>query len=489
MSSSSAASSPPQPEGKFKNACLRCNGLKRRCNKALPACKTCAQRGQTCQYVDLALLRGNLLGAIESVKDVHALAFRAVLDAHGLNQNRVDQAISSYFKGVNTWFTIVDQSRFEPQARDLATNPSAETCVLVLCMSLIANPPKPRTGPSRTRSQGLGDDPYHFSKAILSLVQSKLPTAIPLLQAQLLIAMYEYSQSMPQQAYMSLGQCFQIAKMLGWHKRQFWSVERQAAAPRDMKLCSILWWSIVHLDCLLNVGYPDQAYPMLTAGLGHEPAIPFPEALDQYLPGGFASPGLAIMALPEAASAWYLNRVLQQLSDPGPTPAADRDALFELITEHTSKILSSKGRVGDRNAALGTNFIALTKLNQAGLVGGTSPLMAADQDQDRVRAAETTRHIVRVVRDDAAHLAQSADRLGTGTLTPCWAFAIYNASLLLVAHGNAVLREPDWLSTVEQLKDSLDTLSRRWRIAEGYSQSLGIALNSRLGGYAADVAR
>ena len=450
----------------------------------------------------MALLRGSLLTVIESVKDIHAMAFRAVLDAHGSNQNRIDQAVASYFKGVNTWFTIIEQTSFEPQTKDLATDPSAETCSLVLCMSLIANPPKQTTKPSgRNRNQGLGDNIYHSCKAIMSLVQSKLPMTIPFLQAELLIAMYEYSQSMPQQAYMTLGHCFHITKVLGWHNRSFWAIERQAAAPREMKLCSILWWAIVYLDCLLNVGYRNQAYPMLTAGLGHESVIPLPEAFDQ-MPGGFPSQFLGqgqgrgvrsanvdpidAMALPEANSAWYLSRVLQQLSNPGPSPAINRNALSEEITRHTTKMLPSKGRAGDGNAALGTNFIALMELNQPGL-GGTSPMMA--QDMDRIRAATTIQHIVGFVRDEAVHLAQSTDRLNAGAQAPCWASAIYHASMLLVSHGNSVSQNANWLLTVEQLKSTLDTMSKRWKIAEGYSQSLSIALNNRLSGYASNVGR
>ncbi len=109
-------------------------------------------------------------------------------------------------------------------------------------MALIARPPNQKS------SKGMGDTVYHSTKAILSLVQSKVPLSVQLLQAELLVAMYEYSHSKPQQAYLSLGRCLQMTKALEWHNPDFWSAERQASMPRDLKLNSILWWAIVYVD-------------------------------------------------------------------------------------------------------------------------------------------------------------------------------------------------------------------------------------------------
>ena len=70
--------------------------------------------------------------------------------------------------------------------------------------------------PNQKSSKGMGDIAYHTTKAIVNLVQSKVPMSVPMLQAELLVTLYELSQSMPDQAYLSLGRCVQMTKAFKW---------------------------------------------------------------------------------------------------------------------------------------------------------------------------------------------------------------------------------------------------------------------------------
>jgi hypothetical protein len=158
------------------------------------------------------------------------------------NRQGLERAVSSYFAGVNTWFTIVERATFEKQLSETWQNPSAETCALALCMSMIARPPNPTPG------SVVQDSVYQTAKSLLGLIQSSVPMSTQLLQAELLVSMYEFSHSLPQQAYLTLGRCFQMTKAFGWHNKLFWAVERKQSMPRELKLCSILWWSIVYVD-------------------------------------------------------------------------------------------------------------------------------------------------------------------------------------------------------------------------------------------------
>lgn len=116
---------------------------------------------------------------------------------------------------------------------------------------------------------------------------------------------------------------------------------------------------------------------MHTANLHWDFTIPFPESLDQYLPGSSvfglgqassssASAGLSLdvdidsidgMIWPEATSAWYLSSVLQQLSGTAPPTQTDRNMLSGAITAHTINVMSGNWKRGDRTAAVGTNFM------------------------------------------------------------------------------------------------------------------------------------
>lgn len=189
-----------------------------------------------------SLLNPSLFASMDSTEDIHSFAFRCLPDILG-HRPAIEHVVASYFGGVNTWFTIIERSSFTAAVEAMWETPSAETAVLLVCMRLILRAPT-----DNTAAAGMADSLYLSAKTMLSLVQSKVPLSIPLLQAELIVAMYEYSHSMPQQAYMTVGRCFQITKAFGWHYEPFWSEERQSLAPAHLKLCSILWWAVVYID-------------------------------------------------------------------------------------------------------------------------------------------------------------------------------------------------------------------------------------------------
>jgi hypothetical protein len=182
-----------------------------------------------------------VFGPISAAKDINSLAFGTLLDIL-VNKPRVKEAVALYFDGVNTWFTIVERATFERDLEANWDNLSAETSAMALCMALIARPPNQKS------SKGIADPVYTSTGAILKVVRSNCPMSVKLLQAVLLVAMYEFSHALPDQAYASLGECLQMTKVLRWHNPWFWSDERRASKPGELKLCSILWWAIVYLD-------------------------------------------------------------------------------------------------------------------------------------------------------------------------------------------------------------------------------------------------
>lgn len=187
-----------------------------------------------------AALNLNIFGSMDEGEDIHSYTHRSLFEVLESHPN-VDYFVSRYFEDVNTWFAIVDRSVFETQLKEFWIKPSAQIGALVLCMHLIT---RQHTNPI----VGMSDSLYLHAKLMLSAVQSKTTFSIPMLQAQLLLALYESSHSMPQQAYMTVGNCCQISQAFGWHTKGFWSEQRRNMAPRELQHCSILWWAIVYLD-------------------------------------------------------------------------------------------------------------------------------------------------------------------------------------------------------------------------------------------------
>ncbi|KAL2165399.1 hypothetical protein VTH06DRAFT_697 [Thermothelomyces fergusii] len=482
--SSSPTTSPLQPDfARPQHNCLECKRLKRACDKKFP-CGKCEKAGRTCEYRDSG--DDGVLGPISAAKDIHSLAFGTLLDIF-VNKQGIREAVSSYFDGVNTWFTVVERAAFERELESDWDNLRAETSATALCMALIARPPNQRS------SKGMGDTVYPSTKAILSLVQSKVPISTRMLQAELLVAMYEFSHAMPQQAYLTLGRCLQMTRAMGWHEAAFWSLEKQMATPADLKLCSILWWAIVYVDCLLNVAYQDpavQAYPMNTMGLNLDFPIPAPDAIDQFLP---ASPlpiagqnqafrdangdQMSGIVFPEAVSAWYLFQVLRRLSSPAAQDAESRRELSNQIFRHMRATGRSRWRACDR--AIGMDLIALMKLHQPHMAGMTAPLAVLVMDPSHVEDATRMRAIVDVVHGKAGRVAQ-VEALDRGAVDPSWAFAMCYASQLLISYGCSTLQDPDWFRKVSDLRAALERLARRWKIAEEYCRQVAADLDNRL---------
>lgn len=196
------------------------------------------QQGGSCWSTTLS---PSLFTSLDSGESVHSFMFRSLSEMVGQRSN-VEQVISFYFGSVNTWFTIVERATFEAQVEDMWATPSAETALLVICMLLIVRTPYENTAPA------MDDCLYLSAKAAFALVQSRVPLSTSLLQSKLLIALYEYSHSMPQQAYISLGTCVQMSKAFGWFNKNYWSEERQQLLPAELKLSSIQCWAVVYVD-------------------------------------------------------------------------------------------------------------------------------------------------------------------------------------------------------------------------------------------------
>ncbi|KAJ4296979.1 hypothetical protein N0V88_003895 [Collariella sp. IMI 366227] len=441
--------------------------------------------GKICEHKDPS--EDGFALTICAAKNVDSLAFGNLLE-NLLTHQGTREAVSAFFSGVHTWFPIVERAGFEQELETTWGNLSAGMSILTLAIALVARPPNSR--PSK-----LGDSTYHSTKTVLSLVQSKAPLSTQLLQAELLVALYEFSQSMPQQAYMSVGRCLHITRALRWHETWFWTAERQATMPRELKLCSILWWATVYLDCLLHVSYQDQAYPMHISDLVTGFQIPLPETFNAHFPprmptqfggqteefGDANSDHIEGMVFPEAASAWYLRTVLNQLSNPLMPGAFDTKQLSDMILQHAKETAAVKWKSGDRNAAVVTDLIALMKLNQPGLYAGTGPNSVPNPAQ-----AQSVQHI-RVVMNvihGRGRAIDSNDQLNLGAVPPCWGFAMGYASQLLIFHADDALQIPNWFVKVEEMRASLEKLSKRWKITERYTESVKIDLDNRLSEYA-----
>ncbi|KAL1835711.1 hypothetical protein VTJ49DRAFT_6199 [Mycothermus thermophilus] len=425
--------------------------------------------GKNCKYRDPGdPTDAGLYEPIARAKDINSVAIGTLLDIFA-NRRRVLEAVAEYFAGVHTWFPIIDRPRLEQELEESWSNLPAETSVVVLCMTLIARPPAPNS------NKGIHDAAYHTVKGTLSTVQSTVELSIPLVQSELLLALYEFTQNKPLQAYLSVGRCLHMTRVLGWHEPAFWCVGNDIAKAKELKRCSVLWWAMVYVDCLLNIGYQDQTFPMHTMGLAIFPAVPLPSTFDEYLSQFGAQDPADTVTFPETGSALSLINALQYLSNPAMS-GHDPRALSEQILPHAQQTTSGGGAM-----------IALLKLNSAGLLGSINPSPTAwplDTHHTQAQAARIITSVIARVNAKADEIIEWQDvrqLLERGAIEPCWGFAMCYASQLLISHANGALLDPMWPAKIANMRAALDEVAKRWRIAERYCTTVQTAFDNRYG--------
>lgn len=182
-----------------------------------------------------------LFASLETSEDVHHFVSRSLGQILG-DRMTTESIVKYYFSTINTWFTVVEKASFEDRLARMWTEPSAETGLLALSMLLVVR--SPDEGSTSSMQNGL----YYSVKTLCGLVMAKVPLSISILQANLLVCLYELVHFVPQQAYLTLGTCATIVRAFGWVEESFWGQDQWMSRARELKLCSILWWSMVFLE-------------------------------------------------------------------------------------------------------------------------------------------------------------------------------------------------------------------------------------------------
>ncbi|KAK2596873.1 hypothetical protein N8I77_012760 [Diaporthe amygdali] len=506
------ASDPPSPSSdggaKSSRVCLNCRRKKKKCDKKLPSCGRCTYSLEFCQHEDDAAVSrpteasaqtsfetfaslsaqgafalnpflGSQLGpaigptlfaSLGTTEDIHHFVFRSVTQMMG-DQLTAESIVRYYFGTVNTWFTIVERSGFEPRFGQMWTEPSAETGLLALSMLLIVRAPEDTPGVSMQNSL------YHSIKTLCGLVTAKEPLSIPLLQANLLVCLYELCHFMPQQAYMTLGSCVTISRAFGWLNESFWRQDQWIVRPRVLKAYSIIWWSMMFLE-RSGIQAEELGFPRNVPGLDFQ--VPFPEHLDPFLPlpqnqqyGGttqrelfrFADDGddkIDTIVYPEAKSTSLLMQVLQRTSGQGSAVGTSRESLTNAMMDHARHIVSTPWKDSSRFAALSLTYTAILKLNHPylGIVGP-----GATYDPRDGAAIQSTLPVIESICHSARLMSSSGSLSFLGPLVPPMAYSIFLAAMILIKLGDTAMHDPEWPSKVQLLRSCLEMFAKRWKIA------------------------
>lgn len=528
---------PIEPLDKAPQACLSCRTQKRKCDKALPTCGLCVRVKRTCNYSFepssssrleefLSLQRkvrhleaqregqstygspisstswrsssktrsSSLNGVEDTEQETHVTSSVFFLDGAafilgGYQMRRphlqlpeifeefcpthpiILRIVSSYFATTHLWLPIISRERVHVDPNIPVEGISADLGLLYLCMQLVGERlPPTLQNPQTTFYVAVRE--YHF------LVESAGTLSLHLLQAGLLLAIYEFGHAIFPNAYITIGRCARIGHAMGIH--------HGASAPpllgpptswTEMEERSRVWWAVFLLDRLLTFGNP--ALPFSVQDPNQEDYLPSSEAgwsegdLGIHEPLFFSSP----TSVPAGCYArlcqtsHLLGRIMQHLNNHG----LDDDSRFQEAIQlnrslqELSVVISAELNEEQSMAlhsAIALCYSGMIILNKP--YSGIEPIgiwaSLVIPTDFRNHALATLRLAARETSNFVGTLYAYLTGL-TDQLSPFIAQSLYQAVSTFAWLNREAPHNLDILNAIEFLRDALRKLERRWKIA------------------------
>lgn len=147
---------------------------------------------------------------------------------------------SHFFDTIHLWMPIISKKRFYDQCQYSLPPSRPELALLVLCMKLIAEIlPEHTTNPQTST--------YSSAKHFYLEVETAGFLSIQVLQAGVLISLYELGHAIYPSAFLSIGACARYAYTLGINGNATSQVSRPFTWIEQEERRRV-WWAIVILD-------------------------------------------------------------------------------------------------------------------------------------------------------------------------------------------------------------------------------------------------
>ncbi len=163
------------------------------------------------------------------------------------NSAQLREMIEEYFAAVHTYFPMISKIRLYQHLANPLHEPGADIALLFLAMKLACSE-IPEGMPPQTQL-------YQDVKSFYHYIEAQNGFSIQMLQALLLIALYESGHSIYPAAYLSIGNAARLGHAMGLHDRH---------APQMLPRCNTwteqeerrrVWWAILILDRFINIGH------------------------------------------------------------------------------------------------------------------------------------------------------------------------------------------------------------------------------------------
>ena len=160
-----------------------------------------------------------------------------ILDVLAADGDSVAAVVADYFQVIDYWFPVIDPVPFNDALKTLHTQPHVELALLLLCMQLVKQMPGHELRPSANLTAT-----YNAAKSLLSALGSYGRASLCLIQASLLMVLYEYGSAKTRAAYRTMAVCARLGMEVIPHFSRTTITNEQPTS--EMRL----WWGITMLD-------------------------------------------------------------------------------------------------------------------------------------------------------------------------------------------------------------------------------------------------
>lgn len=179
------------------------------------------------------------------------------LQVHGIIRATgqfVDDISARYFCGFHRHLPIISRARFNSNLVGGKAAPTADFCVLLQAICLITHAPALGYHAGHIAATSVEQKSIYLNtRSLFAQVQASCSPSIPLIQAGLLLAVYEYIQGRPDDAFVTISGSARMAYAIRMHKQDLRQIQIAHAYSQHANMDSLqqaeeetnTWWGIV----------------------------------------------------------------------------------------------------------------------------------------------------------------------------------------------------------------------------------------------------
>ncbi|KAH8435298.1 Zn(II)2Cys6 transcription factor [Aspergillus melleus] len=230
----------------MSQACIPCRKQKRKCDKLFPVCSLCKRLNKSCSYPVIDAESPRPI-SVPELSDLTPLNIRYTLEAQVSSivgdGPQLQEAIAVYFRTVHVWLPVVAETTFYSRLWKFRTQPApSEFSVLTLCMFLVCAMPVDGTVSAETRSL------YVLVKGFVATLEAMGTNSLDMLQARLLLTVFEVGHAIYPAAYISAGANVRAAIALGASAASSEDLHEVFLGPGKAEEARRTWRGIVITD-------------------------------------------------------------------------------------------------------------------------------------------------------------------------------------------------------------------------------------------------